>query len=173
MVTGASFSAQQEPPAPWAGGSCCTFTAREVFFPRRSPGKNEILFCSQRSCEFGETGGGPTFRAQSRFRATCNSGVGCGGLRGQVQRRWRCAVRWGVWVGAVIFYGLRWRVRATRLGVRCAPGCLAGGLDFAVFLFVAFYAVADQDQHLAVGGATLVVGNYVEFIEHGVVYSDG
>ena len=42
-----------------------------------------------------------------------------------------------------------------------------------VFLFVAFYAVADQDQHLAVGGATLVVGNYVEFIEHGVVYSDG
>ena len=49
----------------------------------------------------------------------------------------------------------------------------AGGLDFAVFLFVAFYAVADQDQHLAVGGATLVVGNYVEFIEHGVVYSDG
>ena len=79
----------------------------------------------------------------------------------------------GVWVGAVFCDGLRWRVRATRLGVRCAPGCLAGGLDFAVFLFVAFYAVADQDQHLAVGGATLVVGNYVEFIEHGVVYSDG
>ena len=75
--------------------------------------------------------------------------------------------------GAVFCGGLRWRVRATRLGVRCAHGCLAGGLDFAVFLFVAFYAVTDQDQHLAVGGATLVVGNYVEFIEHGVVYSDG
>ena len=70
MVTGASFSAQQEPPAPWAGGSCCTFTAREVFFPRRSPGKNVISFCSQRSCEFGETGGEPTLRAQSRLRGT-------------------------------------------------------------------------------------------------------
>ena len=122
MVTGASFSAQQEPPAPWAGGSCCTFTAREVFFPRRSPGKNEIGICSQRSCEFGETGGGPTFRAQSRFRATCIAGVGCGGLRGQVQRRWRCAVRWGVWVGAVFFNGLRWRVRATRRGCAVRMG---------------------------------------------------
>ena len=83
MVTGASFSAQQEPPAPWAGGSCCTFTAREVFFPRRSPGKNVIGICSQRSCEFGETGGEPTLRAQSRLRATCIAGVGCGGLRGR------------------------------------------------------------------------------------------
>ena len=70
MVTGASFSAQQEPPAPWAGGSCCTFTAREVFFPRRSPGKNAIGICSQRSCEFGVTGGGSTLRAQSRLRGT-------------------------------------------------------------------------------------------------------
>ena len=99
MVTGASFGAQQEPPAPWAGGSCCTFTAREVFFPRRSPGKNVILFGSQRSCEFGETGGEPTFRAQSRLRGTRDvqfRGWG-GGLGGQVQRRWRCAVRTGVW----------------------------------------------------------------------------
>ena len=70
METGASFSAQQEPPAQGAGGSCCTFTARVVFFPRRSPGKNVISFCSQRSCEFGETGGGPTLRAQSRLRGT-------------------------------------------------------------------------------------------------------
>ena len=128
MVTGASFSAQQEPPAPWAGGSCCTFTAREVFFPRRSPGKNVIGICSQRSCEFGETGGGPTLRAQSRFRATCNSWVGCGGLRGQVQRLWRCAVRRRVEVGGVFYTGLRWRVRATRRGVRCAPESLAGAV---------------------------------------------
>ena len=175
METGASFSAQQEPPAPWAGGSCCTFTAREVFFPRRSPGKNVIGICSQRSCEFGETGGGPTLRAQSRLRGT----------RDVQFRGW---VRWFAWagsaplalrcaVGSLGGCGHLYRSTLARsrdaTGVRCAPGCLAGGLDFAVFLFVAFYAVADQDQHLAVGGATLVVGNYVEFIEHGVVYSDG
>ena len=101
MVTGASFSAQQEPPAPWAGGSCCTFTAREVFFPRRSPGKNEILFCSQRSCEFGETGGGPTLRAQSRLRGT----------RDVQFLGW---VRWFRWAGSA------------PLALRCAVGSLGG-----------------------------------------------
>ena len=88
------------------------------------------------------------------------------------RRDWGALCAWG-FSGC----GLLWRSALARsrdaTGGRCAPGCLAGGLDFAVFLFVAFYAVADQDQHLAVGGATLVVGNYVEFIEHGVVYSDG
>ena len=90
-----------------------------------------------------------------------------------------CARRDGGALCAWVFSGcgLLWRsalaLARGATGVRCAPGGLAGGLDFAVFLFVAFYAVADQDQHLAVGGATLVVGNYVEFIEHGVVYSDG
>ena len=118
MVTGASFSAQQEPPAQGAGGSCCTFTAREVFFPRRSPGKNVIGICSQRSCEFGETGGGPTLRAQSRLRGSRDvqfRGWG-GGLGRHVQRLWRCAVRRRVEVGGVFCDGLRWRVRAARLG---------------------------------------------------------
>ena len=54
-------------------------------------------------------------------RATCIAGVGCGCSGGQVQRRWRCAVR-GVWVGAVFFNGLRWRVRAARRGCAVRTG---------------------------------------------------
>ena len=70
-------------------------------------------------CYFGcVLGGEPTFRAQSRLRGTRDvqfRGWG-GGLGGQVQRLRRCAVRRRVEVGAVFFNGLRWRVRATRLG---------------------------------------------------------
>ena len=63
-------------------------------------------------------------------RATCIAGVGCGGLGGQVQRLWRCAVRWGVEVGAVIFAGLRWRVRATRLGGALCARVFSGWFGF-------------------------------------------
>ena len=147
MVTGASFSAQQEPPAPWAGGSCCTFTEREVFFPRRSPGKNEIGICSQRSCEFGETGGEPTLRAQSRLRGSrdvhCRGWVRWFAWAGSAPLALRCAVgslggcgllyrstlarsrdatdgrcAHGCLAGAVFCGALRWRLRATRLGFR-------------------------------------------------------
>ena len=134
MVTGASFSAQQEPPAPWAGGSCCTFTAREVFFPRRSPGKNEIGICSQRSCEFGETGGGPTLRAQSRLRGTrdvhCRGWMRWFAWAGSAPLALRCAV--GSLGGCGHLYRSTLARSRDATGVRCAHGSLAGG--FYIFL---------------------------------------
>ena len=181
MVTGASFSAQQEPPAPWAGGSCCTFTAREVFFPRRSPGKNVIGICSQLCCEFGETGGGPTLRAQSRLRGSrdvhCRGWVRLFGWAGSAPLALRCAVgslggcghlyrstlarsrdatdgrcAHGCLAGAVFCGALRWRVRAARLG-----GAVRMGV-WRVRSFVALYAGAFARRDWGLGFYILIFG---------------
>lgn len=44
--------------------------------------------------------------------------------------------------------------------------------DGTVLLFVCGNTVADQDIDLAVGGAPLVIGHDVQFIQHSVINAD-
>lgn len=44
--------------------------------------------------------------------------------------------------------------------------------DLSVFLFVSLHALADEDKHLAVGRAALVVGYNVQFVQKFAVNAD-
>lgn len=49
--------------------------------------------------------------------------------------------------------------------------CLLDG-DFSMFLFEFLDAVPNEDVDLTVGGTTFIVGNEMEFVQHGFVNAD-
>ena len=46
-------------------------------------------------------------------------------------------------------------------------------VDLAVLFLVFLDGVADEDQDLTVGASSLVIGNHVELVKHGLVNADG